>query len=143
MSSSGGQSQLRETEVVDQAAALDAGFLERQRQRLLALREELRNTTEAVETEESTLNSESTLQANEYEDDAQKLDSLEREGNLARRDLERLAGVERALGKIDAGTYGFSDVSGQRIPDDRLEAMPEAVSTVAEQQALEPARERG
>jgi len=127
--------------VVEQTAARpDRAFLERQRQRLLVLRAELRGTTAAAEAEELTLQGESTLQPHEYEDDAQKLDSLEREGNLARRDLERLAAVERALGRIDAGTYGYSEVSGARIPDDRLEVMPEASDTVAEQEALESSR---
>jgi len=127
---------------VDQVAGRpDRKFLERQRQRLLVLREELRSTTAAVEAEELTLQGESSLQPHEYEDDAQKLDALERGDNLARRDLERLAAVERALGRIDAGTYGFSEVSGARIPDDRLEVMPEATGTVAEQKALEAPRE--
>ncbi len=130
--------------MVDQASARpDAGFLERQRQRLLTLREELRSATAAVEAEELTLKDESSLQPHEFEDDAQKLDSLERDGNLARRDRQRLAEVERALGRLDAGTYGFSEVSGKRIPDDRLEAMPEATGTVAEQQAREPSRAAG
>jgi DnaK suppressor protein len=83
---------------------------------------------------------ESALQAHEYEDDAQRLDMLEKEGNLVSRDLARLARVERALKKIDEGTYGYSDLSGQRIPDDRLEAMPDATTTLAEQKARERTR---
>jgi len=53
------------------------------------------------------------------------------------RDLGRLARIERALNKIDEGTYGFSDVSGQPIPDQRLEAAPDATNTVQEQEASE------
>jgi len=71
------------------------------------------------------------------EDDAQRLDALEKEGNLVRRDVKRLARVERALEKITEGTYGLSDVSGQRVPEERLEAMPDAINTVAEQDASE------
>jgi DnaK suppressor protein len=77
------------------------------------------------------------LQAHELEDDAQRLDALEKEGNLVRRDVKRLARVERALEKITEGTYGLSDVSGQRVPEERLEAMPDAINTVAEQDASE------
>jgi DnaK suppressor protein len=116
---------------------LDAAFLERKRRQLTKLRDELRKTTNAAEAEEGSIKNESALQAHEYEDDAQKLDMLEKEGSLVSRDVARLARVERALKKIAEGTYGYSDVSGQRIPDDRLEAMPDATTTLAEQKASE------
>ena len=116
---------------------LDAAYLERKRRQLTKLRDELRKTTNAAEAEEGSIKNESALQAHEYEDDAQKLDMLEKEGSLVSRDVERLARVERALKKIADGTYGYSDVSGQRIPDDRLEAMPDATTTLAEQKASE------
>jgi DnaK suppressor protein len=121
----------------DKATRLDAAFVERKRRQLTKLRDELRKGANAAEAEESTVTNESNLQAHEYEDDAQKLDTLEKEGNAVARDVQRLARVERALSKIDEGTYGFSDLSGKRIPDDRLEAVPDAVSTVAEQEASE------
>jgi DnaK suppressor protein len=60
---------------------------------------------------------------------------LEVEGTLVAHDLGRLAQVERALAKIEEGTYGLSDVSGRPIPQERLEAMPEAIDTVEEQAA--------
>jgi len=37
---------------------------------------------------------------------------------------EQLDDVERALGKLDDGTYGRCEVCGEPIGDDRLEAMP-------------------
>jgi DnaK suppressor protein len=123
--------------MVDKTARLDAAFVERRRRQLLKLRDELRTSANAAEAEENIVEGESNLQAREYEDDAQKLDTLEKEGNVVARGVERLARVERALSKIDEGTYGFSDVSGHRIPDDRLEAVPDAISTVAEQEASE------
>ena len=39
---------------------------------------------------------------------------------------EQLAAVERAEARLAAGTYGVSVVSGERIPDERLEALPAA-----------------
>jgi len=48
-----------------------------------------------------------------------------------------LVNIERALRKIDEGTYGISDVSGERIPRERLDAVPEAIYTLAEQSALD------
>ncbi len=62
---------------------------------------------------------------------------LEREGTLIGRNLQRLQQIERALTKISEGTYGMAVGSGARIPGGRLEAMPEAPNTVAEQAASE------
>jgi DnaK suppressor protein len=42
----------------------------------------------------------------------------------------KLADVERALEKLDEGTYGFCDVCGEPIGAERLEAMPWATSCV-------------
>ncbi len=46
---------------------------------------------------------------------------------------EQLAAVERAEARLDAGTYGVSVLSGQPIPDERLEAVPTAELTVEEE----------
>lgn len=73
----------------------------------------------------------------EDEDDAQKLTNLELGGNLVVRIRKRLAIVERALKKLEGGTYGLSDVSGRSIPRERLEAIPEAICTLEEEGALE------
>jgi DnaK suppressor protein len=45
---------------------------------------------------------------------------------------DRLAVIDRALGRLDAGTYGRSVRSGEPIPDERLEADPAAELTVEE-----------
>jgi DnaK suppressor protein len=115
----------------------DEVFLANKRRRLLELRDQLRKTADTDQAEEAAIQDESGSQAREYEDDAQRLAMLETEGNLASRDIDRLARIERALNKIDEGTYGFSDVSGQPIPEARLEAMPDAINTVQEQGANE------
>lgn len=47
---------------------------------------------------------------------------------------EELAAVERAEARLRDGTYGRSIVSGEPIPDARLEARPAAEMTVEEQQ---------
>jgi DnaK suppressor protein len=46
---------------------------------------------------------------------------------------EELAAVERAEARLAAGTYGLSIVSGEPIPDERLEARPAAERTAAEE----------
>jgi len=43
---------------------------------------------------------------------------------------ERLARVERALEKLDDGTYGTCDACGKSIPAPRLQAMPDSVLCV-------------
>jgi DnaK suppressor protein len=43
---------------------------------------------------------------------------------LVDRDRARLREVEDALDRMDAGTYGISEVSGERISFDRLFAVP-------------------
>ena len=45
---------------------------------------------------------------------------------------DRLAALDRALERVDEGTYGRSVRSGERIPDARLEADPAAELTVTE-----------
>lgn len=46
---------------------------------------------------------------------------------------QQLAALERAEARLAAGTYGVSIESGEPIPDGRLEALPTAERTVAEQ----------
>jgi DnaK suppressor protein len=116
---------------------LDAVFIEAKRRELMSLRETLRKSADTTEREEDTVKDAASGQSREYEDDAQELDTLETEGILVNRSVERLARVDRALAKIDAGTYGFSDVSGERIPEARLNAMPEAINTLREQEDSE------
>jgi RNA polymerase-binding transcription factor len=121
------------------AERLDRAFIERQRQRLTKLRDELTNAMEGKEAEEKDINFQSNGQAMEYEDDAQRLTTLELDGNLVARNAQRLAQVDRALEKIAEGTYGLSDASDHAIPKERLEATPEAIYTVEEQAARESA----
>lgn len=119
---------------------LDAAFVERQRQYLIRLRTNLQRAAQSAESEESDVEADSAGAAREYEDDAQKLAALELGGNLAARDVARLERVERALRKIAEGTYGLSDLSGQPIPQERLEAVPEAICTRSEEEAAERGR---
>ena len=49
----------------------------------------------------------------------------------------RLGDIQRALQKIDDGTYGMSDESGEPIPQSRLEAFPGALYTEREQEEQE------
>ncbi len=48
---------------------------------------------------------------------------------------ERLARIDRALVRLDQGSYGRSVLSGKPIPDERLEADPAAELTIEEARA--------
>jgi DnaK suppressor protein len=121
------------------ASRLDAAFIEKQRQSLMKLRAELSSAVRDEEAEEAAINEEG-AGPREYEDDAQKLATLELDGALRLRDQERLGRVDRALKKIEEGTYGLSDMSGLPIPRERLEVVPESLYTLPEEQALEKKR---
>jgi DnaK suppressor protein len=121
------------------ASRLDEPFIEKQRLHLTKLRAALVAAAQRDEAEEANIKSESGG-AQEYEDDAQPLAMLELDGNLVVRDIQRLARVDRALKKIEEGSYGLSDISGQLIRRERLDAVPEAIFTLAEEEALEQKR---
>jgi DnaK suppressor protein len=65
-------------------------------------------------------------------------DLLEKEIDvgLAEELRERLAAIERAEQRLEDGGYGLSVDSGEPIPDGRLEIIPWAERTAAEQQRL-------
>ena len=122
-------------------SGIDAAFVEKQRQYLLRLRATLVAASAATESDEADVKGERAGAALELEEDAQELDALERDGNLVVRDVARLERVDRALKKIAEGTYGLSDSSGEPIPRERLEAVPEALYTLSEEKVRERGRE--
>ncbi len=121
---------------------LDQTFLSRQKHRLSELRQQILRVRRGEERAEASANADTRDQAREFEDDAQKLTTLELEGNLEAADDDRLSNIERALQKIEDGTYGLSDASGAPIPMKRLEAAPEALYTLSEQKSRDAARQR-
>ena len=70
-------------------------------------------------------------------DESTRIYDREDETDANALDKETLDQVVRALGRIDAGTYGLSEVSGKPIPIERLEAVPYA-ATLVDEQPLEP-----
>ena len=50
---------------------------------------------------------------------------------------QELAEVDDALQRLEDGTYGISDVSGEPIPDERLRAVPHARRLVDEQEVFD------
>ena len=121
-------------------SALDAAFVEKQRQRLLSLRANLVEAVQSAESEETALRTERTDGPLELEEDAQELDALERDDNVVVRHVGTLERIDRALQKIEEGTYGLSEMSGEPIPRERLEAVPEALYTLSEESMRERPR---
>ena len=114
---------------------LSQEFLQQQRERLEASRDTLLAGMQSGAAEDLQRSADAATQAEEVEDSAQTQADLESGALLRERLGLRLAAVERALAKLDAGHYGYSDVTGRRITTARLEAEPEAASTVEEAQA--------
>ncbi len=120
---------------------LDQEFVERQRERLEELRTELVQMVEGLEEDQQ-------FRAEEEEDFTQH-DSGDMSNSLFTRELDagveqvverRLRNVDRALQKIDEGTYGICDATGELISRGRLEAVPEALYTLEAQQRQERPR---
>lgn len=63
---------------------------------------------------------------------------FDRERDIAATDnMNRiLAKIDRALVKIEEGTYGLSDIDGTPIPMARLEALPYALTTVDQENTI-------
>lgn len=106
------------------------------KKRLEELRDQLTNTirdiSEDVKTADQTKGY-SQHQADEGTDDFNRTITLE----VTSKEFGILRQIERALEKIEEGTYGICDISGEEIPVARLEAIPYAAMTVKAQEKLE------
>jgi DnaK suppressor protein len=71
--------------------------------------------------------------ADEGTDDFVKNINLE----VTNKEFGLLRQIDRALEKIEEGTYGVCDLSGEEIPLKRLEAIPYATMTVKAQEKFE------
>jgi DnaK suppressor protein len=109
--------------------ALDAARVAALRARLEAERERLRGILQGLDAEVR----EAEPPPDEPEDYGEMGRDLTQEGTaraLAADQEWLLAQVERALQRMDEGTYGLSEVSGRPIPLERLEALPWVTTAV-------------
>ena len=112
--------------------------LDRARSLLIAERDEVQDLLK--DTEESgreDRQAEVDSEAGDIEDAAQPLTAEGMDDAIAESLRSRLDAIERALRRLDDGTYGRSVRSGEPIPDERLEADPAAELTVEEARAAE------
>ena len=124
---------------------LDQEFVAQQRQRLQELKAELERVLGGLQEDERfRAEEEGDFTEHDSGDMGQSLFTRELDATVERQVERRLEHIERALQKIEEGTYGLSDDSGEPIPIGRLEAVPEAIRTVEEQErSREPYRHRG
>jgi DnaK suppressor protein len=111
---------------------------DRARSLLIAERDEVQSLLKDTEAEglqarEAEVDSE----AEDIEDAALALTEEGQDDAIAESLRNRLEAIERALVRLDNGTYGRSVRSGKPIPDERLEADPAAELTIEEARADE------
>lgn len=73
---------------------------------------------------------------NDPADEATNLFDRERDRAAIDNMSNILAKVDRALAKMDEGTYGLSDINGVPIPLERLEVLPYALTTVDQEDSV-------
>ncbi len=105
---------------------LEPSFLALQRPKLLALRSHLQRSMDGDADEAVQAELADQDHANEFEDRAQVLAIADNDRILSRQLGQERIAIDRALAKLDEGTYGISDVSGLPIPISRLQACPQA-----------------
>ena len=121
--------------------ALDQEFVDEQRQRLVDLRAELTGLRDGLDEDEAELEGGGNdFTETDSGDMSQSIFDREMDATVGEGIERRLGEVERALQKIEDGTYGVCDDTGEEIPRGRLEAVPEAVRTVEAQQRFEKVR---
>jgi RNA polymerase-binding transcription factor DksA len=109
-------------------APFDAKFLGQQRVLLLSERETYERQARTLQAEADALAEMREPGDVQFDEESGEGDTLavERERDLAlsAQAREAIAEIDRALEKLDAGTYGICEVSGQPIPKERLRAIP-------------------
>jgi len=116
-------------------------FVDSKKQRLIELRDELVGVRDGLNEDERELEGGGhDFTETDSGDMSQSIFDREMDASVEEGIERRLKEVERALQKIEEGTYGVCEDTGEEIPRGRLEAVPEAIRTVEAQQRFE--RER-
>jgi RNA polymerase-binding transcription factor DksA len=119
-----------------------SAFVKKQREKLLQLRDDLMEALYGIHNEAvKAASTGSDNGSGQHQGDAGS-DSYDRDLALSMLEKEKdsLLEVDKALERIEKGTYGICEVSGENIPQARLEVLPFARLTIACQQALEAER---
>jgi DnaK suppressor protein len=110
--------------------------IEKFRLRLLEMRRQMTESLEVSTADAKNVDDENAYsqhQADQGTDDFNRSVSLE----LSSQEFAVLRQIDRALEKIEEGSFGICDVSGDEIPRKRLDAIPYATMTVQAQEKVE------
>ena len=116
--------------------AFTSAFLKKQEAELIKEREKYTKSAVTYREEADSLVMDREPGDVQFDDEGGEGDTM-----VVRRDLDRLLSsqsrqtveeIDLALARIEAGTYGYSEVSGLPIPRERLEALPETTVLAAE-----------
>ena len=119
---------------------LDKEFVKKQSERLLERKAELERLLGEAQEDARERSQEQQDTQFDSGDQSQYLFEREVDATLGQQFRWELGDVNRALEKIEEGTYGLSDDTGEPISKGRLEAIPEAIYTIEGQERRE--RER-
>ena len=129
---------LEETDAKKGGAAtkspFSAKFLKQQREMLISERATYERQADILQAESESLTADREPGDVQFDEESGEGDTLavERERDLALSAQARAAieEIDAALERLDAGTYGICRVSGEPIPEERLEAIPWATERV-------------
>ena len=120
-----------------QSDSLDPEFIQQQREQLETLQSALQSSLEFRQEDQLSMQAARHNQSHASGGDAQENALKDNDRAVEAHDRARLQTVRRALEKIEDGTYGLSDQSGELIPRERLVALPASLFTVQEEEARE------
>lgn len=113
---------------------LDREFVEHQRVRLESLKTELQEMRGGLrDDQKNRAEEEEDLSQNDSGDMSHSLHTRQVDATVEAQIDQRLTQVDRALQKVEEGTYGVCDDTGEEISRKRLEFIPEATRTVEAQ----------
>jgi RNA polymerase-binding transcription factor DksA len=123
---------------------MPAAFLRKQKARLIELRDIYMSAAEGV-TNENLRNNETTESAFGMHQADAGSDAYDRDFalSLLAKEQDAIYEINEALKRIEQGTYGICEMSGQRIPEERLEALPFTRFTVTSQARIESEQRGG
>lgn len=124
---------------------LPAAFLKTQRKRLVELRDAYLNSAEGVAAESLRGSEGGDASAFGMHQADAGSDAYDRDFalSLLAKEQDAIYEINEALKRIDSGTYGICEMSGETIPEERLEALPFTRFTVGCQERIEQEQRSG
>ncbi len=109
-------------------------FLNEMKKMLLNMREELlEDVTRAVKEESNHLR----FDVGDFYDHASEDRQRELALTLSNRERDKLMLIEQALKRVEEGTYGICEVTGEKIGEERLRVLPFTILSVEAQEEIE------